>query len=371
VADAQDVQAAEDMPGAQNALDSKNVQGAQDVQSRQELRGVQGAQALAAARLMPVAQAAPAAPTAPSLPTAQGVPDPHAIDDVAALAAAPASPARDLPALAAPASQIELALPMAVAAEAATPRVDTLRGQGAQVAAQLREFVETLSAALPNAEDAPAAPAPALVFARPRAASLTVDAADTVAAAPKLRMAIAMAMGEAASPGADRVTVLPRLVPPVFSAPHSGTPMIAAAPATAQITATGWADAHVADQIVQSMRMQWMQGGGEATIELNPNALGKVQVQVRVDRGVVSASVEADTPIVREWLASHRDDLTQNLAQQGLRLDKLIIAETARESPSRDARDSRQAPREPARQRRDERGRETDTFELNDPQETT
>jgi flagellar hook-length control protein FliK len=152
--------------------------------------------------------------------------------------------------------------------------------------------------------------------------------------------------------------------------PHSATVLAGAGAVTAEVTATTLAEAHVTDQIVQSLKLQWMKGGGEATIELNPNGLGKVQVQVRVEHGAVSASVQAETPVVREFVASRRDELVQNLSQQGLRLDKLVVAETPKEQPARDgARDPRQAHREPARQRRDDRGAETDTFELNTPQE--
>jgi flagellar hook-length control protein FliK len=127
---------------------------------------------------------------------------------------------------------------------------------------------------------------------------------------------------------------------------------------------TGAVETHVTDQIVQSMRMQFERGGGEASIELNSNFLGRVQVQVRVEHGVVSANVQASTPLVREWITTHRDELTQTLAQQGLRLDKLEIAEPAKEQPARDnTRDQRQAPRESSRQRRDPRQQAPDTFE--------
>ena len=133
---------------------------------------------------------------------------------------------------------------------------------------------------------------------------------------------------------------------------------------TSMPTQAGAAESQITDQIVQSMRLQWQQGGGEATIELNPNYLGKVQVSVRVEHGAVTESVQAETPLVREWMATHREELTQALSQQGMRLDRLEIAETAKESAPRDTtRDSRQPQRDAQKPRRDDRERTADTFE--------
>jgi flagellar hook-length control protein FliK len=157
----------------------------------------------------------------------------------------------------------------------------------------------------------------------------------------------------------------------MFVMPHAGVSPLAAAAGLVTPAAVSVVETQVRDQIVQSLRVQLLQGGGEATIELNPEVLGKVRVAVKVDGSSVTATVQAATAQVREWVTTHRDELSQTLAQQGLRLDKLEVAEAPKEQPARDqAREQRQAPRESGRQRRDDRARDTDTFELQDPQET-
>lgn len=264
---------------------------------------------------------------------------------------------------------VEVALEIAAAAENGSVQFDAATAPVTPVTARAREIAELLHAEAQNASKTPAVlPASPVVFARPPIVSLAVDHAGAPNA-PKLK--ITLGLGDVASPRLDRVTAGARVLSPVYVAPHSTPAPMAAAAAPAAMTVAGLVDAQVTDQIVQTLRMQWAQGGGDATIELNPNALGKVRIQVRVDRGVVSASVQAETPLVREWVASHRDELRENLAQQGLRLDKLVVAETTKEPPTRDgARDPRQGPRESSRQRRGDRDEPTDTFELNDPQET-
>lgn len=253
---------------------------------------------------------------------------------------------------------VEVELPAASEDQSSTP--------GSTLPAQAREILASLSAAADAPSETPASQSP--VFARPRAVSLVVDAADK-GAVPKIKFT--MEMGDVVSPRAERMSVTPRVMSPVFVVPHTPAVLLAGATAvTGEITAATLAEAHVTDQIVQSMRMQWTKGGGEATIELNPSGLGKVHVQVRVDRGVVSANVQAETSVVREFVASRRDELVQNLSQQGMRLEKLEVTEPAKEQPTREQqRESRQSPRDAARQRRDERARQTDTFELNEPQE--
>ena len=109
--------------------------------------------------------------------------------------------------------------------------------------------------------------------------------------------------------------------------------------------------ASVATQIVDSIRLQWARGGGEAQVTLEPKYLGPLTVNVRIDRDVVSATVIAETPAVREWLRANEALLRQGLSEQGLRLDKLEIAEPAAETP-RDDQESRD------RSRRDEQPRQ-------------
>jgi flagellar hook-length control protein FliK len=102
-----------------------------------------------------------------------------------------------------------------------------------------------------------------------------------------------------------------------------------------------------ATQIVQAIRMQIMRDGGEAHIRLDPRQFGDMSVRIRVDHGQVTARVEADAPVVREWLQSNQHVLRQNLAGQQLTLDRLEVHEPL--APSDDQRRDRQPARDQER----------------------
>ena len=52
-------------------------------------------------------------------------------------------------------------------------------------------------------------------------------------------------------------------------------------------------------QIVQSMRMQFRDGIGEAVLKLKPEHLGSVSISLRVENGGLKANVQADMPAVQ------------------------------------------------------------------------
>lgn len=87
-------------------------------------------------------------------------------------------------------------------------------------------------------------------------------------------------------------------------------------------------------QIVQAMRLQMTRGGGEAHIKLEPHHFGDLKVSIKVEQGQVTARLEAEVPVVREWLQSNQALLRTSLAEQNLMLDRLEVAEP------RDTRDS-------------------------------
>jgi flagellar hook-length control protein FliK len=114
----------------------------------------------------------------------------------------------------------------------------------------------------------------------------------------------------------------------------------AAAPAPVPVTPQQEAD-NVA-RLVESMRVQFRQGVPEATVRLRPEHLGEVTIAIRVDRGVVSAVVHAETPAVQQWLESQEDKLRNGLADQGLSLEKFVVRE--REQERREQRPQHQPP---------------------------
>ena len=93
---------------------------------------------------------------------------------------------------------------------------------------------------------------------------------------------------------------------------------------------------------------------------------GDVTVSVRVERGQVSARVEADTPVVREWLQSNQQTLRHGLAEQNLTLDRLEVAAppASRDAESRDSDRQRGGGDQPPSRRRPRQPQGQETFEV-------
>ncbi len=101
-------------------------------------------------------------------------------------------------------------------------------------------------------------------------------------------------------------------------------------------------------QIVQSMRMQFRDGIGEAVLKLNPEHLGSVSISLRVENGGLKANVQADLPAVRQWLESQQDTLRSALAEHGLRLDRFDVEPDAqRQQADDDGRRGQSRKRQP------------------------
>jgi flagellar hook-length control protein FliK len=126
-------------------------------------------------------------------------------------------------------------------------------------------------------------------------------------------------------------------------------------------------DTDLPEQIVQSIRVQALDLGGEARVRLRPEYLGEVVVSVKVDGGAVTATLQADTAAVRRWIETHEVSLRMGLAEHGLHLDRLIVSEPAKSESEPEER-RRQSPQEqPAQQesRRSPRNEEEPgTFEV-------
>ena len=136
--------------------------------------------------------------------------------------------------------------------------------------------------------------------------------------------------------------------------PVDGAPLAEAATAPA-------ADAPDADtpyRLVQSLRMQFLRGGGDAIVQLHPEHLGQVTVSLRVEQGSVAARITAADPVVAEWLQAHQDSLRDGLQANGLTLERLSID---RDGRSPDRRERRQPP---PRQRFRQAAETQSTFEL-------
>src|SRR5439155_17885386 len=107
----------------------------------------------------------------------------------------------------------------------------------------------------------------------------------------------------------------------------------------------------VVASIVETMRLQMREGVGTAVVHLEPDYLGAVSIALRVEGGVVTATLHAENPQVRAWMKTNEPLLRQGLADQGLSLDRLVITdERIADERSADRR-HRQEQEQQARQR--------------------
>jgi hypothetical protein len=159
-----------------------------------------------------------------------------------------------------------------------------------------------------------------------------------------------------ASPGIDRRSPKSITAPALHLAetaarPDSTTP--SAASSHAAVAPLPNEDG-VVSSIVQTMRLQMRDGVGTAVVHLEPDYLGAVSIALRVENGVVTASLHAENPQVRAWMEANAPLLSESLASQGLSLDRLVITdERIAEERSADRRHQQEqeqhAPRRPRR----------------------
>jgi flagellar hook-length control protein FliK len=117
-------------------------------------------------------------------------------------------------------------------------------------------------------------------------------------------------------------------------------------------------DPDTADRLVQSLRMQFLRGGGDAVVHIRPEHLGPLTVSVRVEHGSVSAHVTAENAVVAEWLQANEQLLRESLKANGLLLERLVIQ---RDEPS--GGQARRDPHSQRNHRRRDRERQS-TFEV-------
>jgi hypothetical protein len=88
--------------------------------------------------------------------------------------------------------------------------------------------------------------------------------------------------------------------------------------------------APVMPRLVEMMRWQAQEGGGQAELRLRPEFLGAVTVSIVVEHGAVKAIVSAETPAALEYLRAESSGLQEALEERGLTLDEFEVRE---ESP--------------------------------------
>jgi flagellar hook-length control protein FliK len=181
----------------------------------------------------------------------------------------------------------------------------------------------------------------------------------------------AAAMLAAALPAAVREPLLRQLTDPKVALSYGSpletqtlTPLTATTHADAGMPSNRLAD-DTASDIIQAIHLQALQGGGSATIQLEPRYFGNLAVSVRVEDGEVVAQLQAASPAVREWLEGNQQLLRQGLADQHLTLSRLEITAPPSESgASRDRRGDDPAAQQDPQARRQRRPRTGEVFEV-------
>lgn len=87
--------------------------------------------------------------------------------------------------------------------------------------------------------------------------------------------------------------------------------------------------AEIAPQIAKGLASLVLKDGGQAQIQLRPEALGRVDVDLAVKDGVVRATLSAENESARELLFENLDRLRSLLEQRGLRVESLEVSNAA------------------------------------------
>lgn len=123
-------------------------------------------------------------------------------------------------------------------------------------------------------------------------------------------------------------------------------------------------EADVRRQIVRAIKFQWRDGAGDVRLTLQPEYLGDVAIALRVEQnGGVTAHVHAESADVRAWIGANEPLLRQALTDQGLTLDRLVVARD-QEDPAGHHESRHRRPQQEEPQGQQPKRREAATFEV-------
>jgi flagellar hook-length control protein FliK len=95
-------------------------------------------------------------------------------------------------------------------------------------------------------------------------------------------------------------------------------------------------------QIVRAIRGELVPGGGTMHIRLDPPELGPLQVTVRMDDGVMTASFQTSSDQATQLLSHSLTQLKHVLESQGVTVEKLQVQQAPRDADARGSDDPRQ-----------------------------
>ncbi|HEX3031764.1 MAG TPA: flagellar hook-length control protein FliK [Bacillota bacterium] len=82
----------------------------------------------------------------------------------------------------------------------------------------------------------------------------------------------------------------------------------------------------VMNQLIESSQVLVGKDHSEVKIQLKPDFLGKVALQVSVENGVVKAEIAAESQQVKQLIEANLGSLKQHLADQGLKVEQLVVS---------------------------------------------
>jgi flagellar hook-length control protein FliK len=116
------------------------------------------------------------------------------------------------------------------------------------------------------------------------------------------------------------------------------------------------------EQIVQKAALHLKNGQSEVQLQLKPEYLGQVRMQIITENQQVVIRIVAETPMVKEMLESQGQQLKHDLQQQGLKLDDLEVTVSQHSNPQ----EGKQARSNAARRRQIGSDPETQTADRSD-----
>jgi hypothetical protein len=107
---------------------------------------------------------------------------------------------------------------------------------------------------------------------------------------------------------------------------HPDKPAEAAAAAKGRDTAAAPVKTDVFDQIVQRAAVHVKSDQGEIRIDLKPEFLGHVRLQIVTENQQVTVRILTELPMVRDMIESNIHQLKSDLQQQGLQVERVEVA---------------------------------------------
>ena len=119
-------------------------------------------------------------------------------------------------------------------------------------------------------------------------------------------------------------------------------------------------------RVARAIDFAQQRGGGPIEIRLSPPELGSLRVQIELKEGVLTASLEAETPAARSTLLDNLPALRDRLEQQQIRIEKFDVDvrdDSRGDQPEGRQQEDRHDPERP----RDERGARSTTGDGREP----